>query len=150
MDPSGYCHRKYGVVKVLVRSASVLPSRSLRSRFAFAWVSLPLRFPFLAPSKPHRFAFASVRLTMAPFRYSLRHSLLFAPPSGLSSALASASLHASLSFQIIFSDQALDRLVSPSSIHYCTSTDDLSTLSSSRGLTCSWQWQFSSLGGLHA
>ena len=48
------------------------------------------------------------------------------------------------------SDQALDRLVSPSSIHCCTSTDDLSTLSSSRGLTCSWQWQFYSLGGLHA
>ena len=47
-------------------------------------------------------------------------------------------------------DQALDRLVSPSSIHCCTSTDDLSTLSSSRGLTCSWQWQFYSLGGLHA
>ena len=34
-----------------------------------------------------------------------------------------------------FSDQALDRLVSSSSIHCCTSTDDLSTLSSSRGLT---------------
>ena len=30
---------------------------------------------------------------------------------------------------------ALDRLVSVSSIHYCTSTSDLSTLSSSRGLT---------------
>ena len=33
-------------------------------------------------------------------------------------------------------DQALDLLVSPSSIRYRTSTDDLSTLSSSRGLTC--------------
>ena len=33
-------------------------------------------------------------------------------------------------------DQALDRLVSSSSIRYRTSTDDLSTLSSSRGLTC--------------
>ena len=30
---------------------------------------------------------------------------------------------------------ALDRLVSVSSIHYCTSTSDLSTSSSSRGLT---------------
>ena len=150
MDPSGYCHRKFGAVKVPGRSTSVLPSRLLCSRFAFASVSLPLRFPFLAPSKPHRFAFASLRLTMAPFRYSLRHSLSFAPPSVISSALASVSLLASLSFQIIFSDQALDRLVSPSSIHYCTSTDDLSTLSSSRGLTCSWQWQFFSLGGLHA
>ena len=47
-------------------------------------------------------------------------------------------------------DQALDRLVSSSSIRYRTSTDDLSTLSSSRGLTCSKQWQFSSPGGLHA
>ena len=34
------------------------------------------RFPFLAPSKPHRFAFASLRLTKALFRYSLRHSSL--------------------------------------------------------------------------
>ena len=33
-------------------------------------------------------------------------------------------------------DQALDRLVSSSSIRYRTFTDDLSTLSSSRGLTC--------------
>ena len=49
-----------------------------------------------------------------------------------------------------FQDQALDRLVSSSSIRYSTSTDDLSTLSSSRGLTCFKQWQFYSLGGLHA
>ena len=35
-----------------------------------------------------------------------------------------------------FQDQALDRLVSSSCTHYCASTDDLSTLSSSRGLTC--------------
>ena len=34
-----------------------------------------------------------------------------------------------------YSDQALDLLVSSSSIRYRTSTDDLSTLSSSRGLT---------------
>ena len=32
-------------------------------------------------------------------------------------------------------DQALDLLVSVSSMHYCTSTPDLSTLSSTRGLT---------------
>ena len=49
-----------------------------------------------------------------------------------------------------FLDQALDRLVSSSSIRYRTFTDDLSTLSSSRGLTCSKQWQFYSPGGLHA
>ena len=35
----------------------------------------------------------------------------------------------------LFQDQALDRLVSPSSTRYRASTDDLSTLSSSRGLT---------------
>ena len=49
-----------------------------------------------------------------------------------------------------FLDQALDLLVSSSSIRYRTSTDDLSTLSSSRGLTCFIQWQFYSPGGLHA
>jgi len=37
-------------------------------------------------------------------------------------------------------DQALDLLVPISSIHYCTSTFGLSTLSSSRGLTtCVWE-----------
>ena len=34
------------------------------------------------------------------------------------------------------SDQALDRLVSTTFIHYCTSSVDLSTSSSLRGLTC--------------
>ena len=47
-------------------------------------------------------------------------------------------------------DQALDRLVSPSSTRYRASTDDLSTSSSLRGLTCFKQWQSSSSGGLHA
>ena len=47
-------------------------------------------------------------------------------------------------------DQALDLLVSSSSIRCRTSTDDLSTLSSSRGLTLFSRWQFSSPGGLHA
>ena len=48
------------------------------------------------------------------------------------------------------SDQALDRLVSPSSTPHSASTDDLSTSSSLRGLTCFKQWQSSSSGGLHA
>ena len=47
-------------------------------------------------------------------------------------------------------DQALDRLVSPSSTPHSASTDDLSTSSSLRGLTCLKQWQSSSSGGLHA
>ena len=38
-------------------------------------------------------------------------------------------------FSLFFRDQALDLLVSVSYTHYCASTSDLSTLSSSRGLT---------------
>ena len=38
-------------------------------------------------------------------------------------------------YSLSLQDQALDLLVSPSSMRYRTSTDDLSTLSSSRGLT---------------
>ena len=93
-------------------SVPLLPSH--RSRFATASASLPLRLPFPRTLKTAQVAFTSLRLTLTSLRYSLQHS------SFISSSL----------------DQALDRLVSPSSIHYCTSTDDLSTLSSSRGLTC--------------
>ena len=76
-----------------------------------------LQLSLSAPSKPHR-------LERSP------------PPDhgdflrSLETSLASNKSH-------WLSDQALDRLVSSSSIHCCTSTDDLSTLSSSRGLTCS-------------
>ena len=73
----------------------------------------------------------------------------FAPFCLTMTSLRSASTFFILP-HILFQDQALDRLVSSSSIRYRTSTDDLSTLSSSRGLTCLKQWQFSSLGGLHA
>ena len=45
---------------------------------------------------------------------------------------------------------ALDRLVTVSYIHYCTSTSVLSTLSSSRGLTNLTLWDILSWGGLHA
>ncbi len=48
-----------------------------------------------------------------------------------------------------FPDLALDRLVTVSSMHCCTSTSALSTSSSSRGLT-SFEWEFLSQGGLHA
>ena len=41
------------------------------------------------------------------------------------------------------SGHALDRLVTVSSMHYCTSTSALSTSSSSRGLT-SFEWDISS------
>ena len=53
-------------------------------------------------------------------------------------------------FKLPFSDQALDRLVSSSFTCYHASTDDLSTLSSSRGLTCLKQWESLSSGRFHA
>lgn len=46
-------------------------------------------------------------------------------------------------------DQALDRLVSANFMHLCTSISDLSTSSSSRGLT-SFEWQILSWGWLRA
>ena len=87
------------------------PTSSLT--FPDANYGVPTGFP--VPHKPSRFAwivFASSR-----------------PPR----SLGFLQLHSSLS--TLFQDQALDRLVSPSCMCYHTSTDDLSTLSSSRGLT---------------
>ena len=52
-------------------------------------------------------------------------------------------------FSLNLIGQALDRLVSVSSMCYHTSTSDLSTSSSSRGLT-TCVWDISSWGGLHA
>ena len=86
-----------------------------------------------------RSPFRTLKTAQVRFRFSppdhgflpLLASTFLAPPSV---SFSSASGFAS-SFKSSSLDQALDRLVSPSSIHYCTSTDDLSTLSSSRGLT---------------
>ena len=101
----------------LSRSFGLLRFRS-RARIPFRFASL-----FLAPSKPHR----------SECSLPSDHGFRFHSPTF---SLASLRFFASLrALHIIFSDQALDRLVSPSSIHCCTSTDDLSTLSSSRGLT---------------
>ena len=108
MDPSGYCHRKYwGFVRVdLARFASLFhPS---------------------APSKPHRLQSdqdcISTHFCILLFRFTLAFAF------GFRSALL-------LSQTIWLSDQALDLLVSSSSIRYRTFTDDLSTSSSLRGLT---------------
>ena len=143
-----------------------LPLRSgfaSRSFGSLHFAPLPIRSALaslsLAPSKPHRFAFAQLRPTKTSLRYSLRHSR-FAFPARFSRALPASLLFPTnhlpgsgsvpssqvplplLLFPVhsplfpSLQDQALDRLVSSSSIHCCTSTDDLSTLSSSRGLTC--------------
>ena len=161
MDPSGYCHRKYGVVKVLARSASfhalallfssasALASLALCSCFSFPSASLAFpshpqnrtgslslcsvrpRLPFATRFDIPRFAFCS---RFQPRLLQITSTVPgFVPRSRILLSLLLFPVHSSL-FPY-FQDQALDRLVSPSSIHYCTSTDDLSTLSSSRGLT---------------
>ena len=97
---------------------------------------------------PQAIVTGNMGLSRSPFRTlkTAQVRFRFSPPDhGALPLLASTFFLKSSS-----SDQALDLLVSSSSIHYCTSTDDLSTLSSSRGLTCLKQWQFYSLGGLHA
>ena len=141
---------------LLPRSRASLPFR-LRSRFACALLLLQLPFRFACLS-PRTLKTAQVRFRLAPSDQdfpSLLALTFLASLSALASSLAyskssffglrfRSQVSSALSMLLIpipyslipsFQDQALDRLVSPSSIHYCTSTDDLSTLSSSRGLT---------------
>ena len=117
-------------------------SPSLLVRFAsLSSLSLRVLSAWLAP--PRTFKTAQVRVDQQTFTL-LRLSLAFprAPSASADSSLAPARSSSS--------DQALDRLVSPSSTPHSASTDDLSTSSSLRGLTCLKQWQSSSSGGLHA
>ena len=99
----------------------------------------------LAPSKPHRSEslaslpdLDSLASLLSTFSHNLSRfrfrSLVSSPglPLSLSPVLL---LPSPFSLLPLFQDQALDLLVSPSSMRYRTSTDDLSTLSSSRGLT---------------
>ena len=126
--------------------ASVHPTllRFLRSCFRFASLSslsLHVLSAWLAPP-PRTFKTAQVRVDQQTFTL-LRLSLAFPRAPSASAAFTLAPARSS-------SDQALDRLVSPSSTPHSASTDDLSTSSSLRGLTCFKQWQSSSSGGLHA
>ena len=117
-------------------------SPSLLVRFAsLSSLSLRVLSAWLAPP-PRTFKTAQVRVDQQTFTL-LRLSLAFPRALSASAAFTLAPARSS-------SDQALDRLVSPSSTPHSASTDDLSTSSSLRGLTCSRQWQSSSSGGLHA
>ena len=82
-----------------------VPAR-LPSRLSVKLLSLPLISVF--GSSPHFVQWTTFRL-----RFSLQLRLVFIKSTG----------------------QTLDRVVTVSSIHYCTSTSALSTSSSSRGLT---------------
>ena len=147
MDPSGYCHRKLGRAQTLslprasapsVRQYNCLPTSFSRARFCFRFA----RSSRLRTLKTAQVGFPSaVRPRQPPFFLSFFflsqtffQGFRFSFPAPRS-ALASP-VHCSLLPSPSLQDQALDLLVSPSSIHYCTSTDDLSSLSSSRGLTC--------------
>ena len=88
--------------------------------------TFPLRLPCPLLTGPSGFASLSNKSSL-PVPGSV-------PSSQVPLPLLLFTVHASLFPSL--QDQALDRLVSSSSIHCCTSTDDLSTLSSSRGLTC--------------
>ena len=117
-------------------------SPSLLVRFAsLSSLSLRVLSAWLAPP-PRTFKTAQVRVDQQTFTL-LRLSLAFPRAPSASAAFTLAPARSS-------SDQALDRLVSPSSTPHSASTDDLSTSSSLRGLTCFMQWQSSSSGGLHA
>ena len=128
------------------RQLPTLPSRSQLStisvwrlnfcvRYGYRWFPPAIvtgNFLAPAPSKLHRSELTSKLHTLeALFRSSQR-------------------FHSPLPRFLSLPDQALDRLVSPSSTRYRASTGDLSTSSSLRGLTCFKQWQSSSSGGLHA
>ena len=111
--------------------------------------SLQLSSPetFSLPFALRSFAFFAPASASLPHSRSLRPSG-FAPLPHASRASASLPPHLQNctgsrvdqqfkhSLILSLSDQALDRLVSPSSTRYRASTDDLSTSSSLRGLTC--------------
>ena len=94
-----------------------LPLR-FRSASGFRFLRSALHSLASAPSKPHRIDLES---SSVPLRFS-------APAFALASSLSAFQ-------QCLALDQALDRLVSASYICYHTSTADLSTSSSLRGLT---------------
>ena len=103
----------------------------------------PSQFPPHPQNRTGRFRFAPSDQDFAPLLaltfFAFCSQIIFYGPRFRSQIQVSAfasPVPCSLFPVPFFQDQALDRLVSPSSIHYCTSTDDLSTLSSSRGLTC--------------
>ena len=107
MDPSGYCHRKFYSVWICRLSPLC---KGFRPRFSgFFGSALPLlRFsPFSLPFLAFPHLQNRTGLTLSQFLFQWLASL----------------------------DQALDLLVSASSICYHTSTADLSTSSSLRGLT---------------
>ena len=134
MGPSGYSHRKlYSVVFASGFSqASAFASCPLSASSVLPLSQTPLAFRFNPRRFFLRFHAASLRFSSFRFHTFKTAQALRLSPS-LLRHLTACRLSETVSF--LFSDQALDLLVSSSSIRCRTSTDDLSTSSSLRGLT---------------
>ena len=165
MEPSGYNHRKlyarvglcgnirmFRIFRLIECSGLLDDSLIGRSAllddqtFRFCRFTSALRLPCRPSDSLSSVGFALAFLCPLRFSDSLT---LFALPS-TQHTLKTAQGVDLTKHRLWLLDQALDRLVSSSCTHYCASTDDLSTSSSLRGLTCYLQWQFYSPGGLHA
>ena len=160
MEPSGYNHRKLyarvglcGMIRMfrifrLIECSGLSDDQPYWTSRLFGFAdSHPLsRLPCRPSDSLSSVGFALAFLCPLRFSDSLT---LFALPS-TQHTLKTAQEVDLTKHRLWLLDQALDRLVSSSCTHYCASTDDLSTSSSLRGLTCYIQWQFYSPGGLHA
>ena len=148
MDPSGYCHRKGAGLPPSAAAFLLSPLRPYCMASRLPQFSAASGFGFFAEHPQNRtgtsFLRARPRRVLRSLETSLSllqiSSLVSGPVYGfgsLRSPLGSLRSPAPCSLfpTPCFQDQAFDRLVSSSSIRYRTSTDDLSTLSSSRGLT---------------
>ena len=114
---------------------------------------------FLASASPSSPSLSPLTLSLsrslrpsgfAPLPHASRASASLSPRTFKTAQVLELTSYPNTLLSLSSPDQALDRLVSPSYTRYRASTDDLSTSSSLRGLTCFKQWQSSSSGGLHA
>ena len=129
----GFASRALNVFRFSLRApprTSSSPSLRLRPsvRSSFRLPLLPrFRLPLSVP--------ASLRSSRAPLTFKTAQVFLTQRSASLASALPAPAVPASAFPFRASLDQALDLLVSSSSIRCRTSTDDLSTSSSLRGLT---------------
>ena len=150
MDPSGYCHRKLAVQAPFAAALSgtvgsakqrppdcLLPERPSSGSALRILSACALSHP---QNRTGRSSFPRLTKTasVAPLTFSLTFPwrLAFGSLRCFRPLRLPSSPLSNLQSPLFSQDQALDRLVSSSSIRCRTSTDDLSTLSSSRGLTC--------------
>ena len=122
MDP--FCHyHRYGYISFGISTKKYI-------LFFSAFSSALLRFPFAFVFFPE-----DLQLHSSFQKFVLQHFSFLARKNYRVFVKRFVFVFFSKLFSLFFRDQALDLLVSVSYTHYCASTSDLSTLSSSRGLT---------------